>query len=659
MKKGDDIMYRKFLPAWALLCAGALCLTGCAGAASSGAAASADATAVTGSWEGVDLEALFSDRDKEIGYDEESAVHITLTGTTAETDSDAVSVEGSTVTITDEGTYILTGSLEDGWVVVNAGDTDKVQLVLDNVQIANADGAAIYIPAADKVFITTAAGSANTLENGGSYTAVDDNNIDGVIFSKCDLTLNGAGSLTIEAQAGHGVVSKDDLVVTSGSYTITAESQGLSGKDSVAIAGGTFVLTTGKDAIQSDNEEDTEKGYIYLAGGEYTITSQGDGVSASSWLWVADGSYTISTGGGSENGVDHTDSQAPGGMGDMGGGRGGRDFAAGQPPEKLDGTEQPEQPASGQPPELPEGMEQTGAGQPPEDMAAGATPQAPEDTAAAESNESEADTTDTTSTKGLKAGTALCVAGGTFAMDCADDAFHTNGDLTWMAGDASVATGDDAFHADGALVVEDGTIAVSACYEGLEGLTVTVQGGTVDIVASDDGVNAAGDNMADCCITITGGQLTVDAGGDGLDSNGDINMSGGTVYVAGPENSADFALDYDGSASITGGTFIGLGMNGMAQNFGDSSTQGAILLTVDSQAADTQVSVAGADGTVLASWQAPKSYSAVVISCPGLEAGSSYTVTAGSSQTEVTLDSLVYGSGMQQPGGMGGRGQRP
>ena len=189
------------------------------------------------------------------------------------------------------------------------------------MSIAHADGAAIYVPSADKVFITTAAGSANALENGGSYTAMDDNNIDGVIFSKCDLTLNGAGSLSIQAAEGHGVVSKDDLVVTSGSYTITAASQGLSGKDSVATADGTFVLDTGKDAIQSDNTEDADKGYVYLAGGDYTITSQGDGVSASGWLWVAGGSYTVSTGGGSENGEDHTQAQTPGDMGGMGGRR--------------------------------------------------------------------------------------------------------------------------------------------------------------------------------------------------------------------------------------------------------------------------------------------------------------------------------------------------
>lgn len=315
-------MRSKSIPGLALLLAGAVGPAGCTGAAeSSSSAGAASAAAASADLQGIDPSTLFSDRDREIGYDEESAAHITLTGTGAETDSDAVSVEGSTVTITDEGVYILTGSLEDGWVVVNADDTDKIQLVLDGVSIAHADGAAIYVPSADKVFITTAAGSANALENGGSYTAMDDNNIDGVIFSKCDLTLNGAGSLSIQAAEGHGVVSKDDLVVASGSYTITAASQGLSGKDSVAIADGTFVLDTGKDAIQSDNTEDADKGYVYLAGGDYTITSQGDGVSASGWLWVAGGSYTVSTGGGSENGEDHTQAQTPGDMGGMGGRR--------------------------------------------------------------------------------------------------------------------------------------------------------------------------------------------------------------------------------------------------------------------------------------------------------------------------------------------------
>lgn len=166
-------------------------------------------------------------------------------------------ISGSTVTITDEGTYILSGTLNDGMIVVSGEDTDKIRLVLDNVEIKSSDSAAVYVLEADKVFITTASGSENTLANGGEYAAIDDNNIDAVIFSKSDLTLNGAGSLTIDAAAGHGVVSKDDLVLTSGTYNITAASHGLSGKDSVRIANGTYTITSGKDGIQAENTDQT------------------------------------------------------------------------------------------------------------------------------------------------------------------------------------------------------------------------------------------------------------------------------------------------------------------------------------------------------------------------------------------------------------------
>ena len=180
-------------------------------------------------------------------------------------------------------------------------------------------------------------------------------------------------------------------------------------------------------------------------------------------------------------------------------------------------------------------------------------------------------------------------------------------------------------------------------------------------MASDDGINAAGtttQNQSDIFINISGGTLTIDAGGDGLDSNGTLTVSGGTVLVSGSEQSADSALDCDGTTSVTGGTVVGLGMSGMAQNFGDTSTQGSILVSVDSQSAGSIVSITDQNGAVLATWEAPKSFNSVLISCPDLTVGSTYTVTAGTAQTEVTLDSLIYGSGSMQPGQMGGMGGR-
>lgn len=654
-----------------LLLAAAVLVSGCQ---------AAEAADTSGQTALATLSDLFTDRDLEVGYDETTAAAITLSGSTASSDSDAVTITGNTITITDEGTYILSGTLDNGMVIVDAENTDKVQLVLDDASIHCGDCAALYVRQADKVFITTAADSQNTLSGGESFTQLDDNNIDGVIFAKSDLTLNGLGTLTIDSPAGHGVVTKDDLAVTSGTYVVTATGQGLSGKDSVRIADGTFTLTTGKDAIQSDNTEDTDKGFVYVAGGTFTITAEGDGLSASSWMQVDDAACTIITGGGSANGETHVSDTPPGGMG---GGKGGRmPFEDGS--TTTDGTAQPPaRPAGELPPEGAEPPADMPQGTPPSDApSAPVTDTADTAATATDSTQTATDTadtaTDTVSTKGLKAGTALTILNGSFTMDCADDAFHSNGDLTICSGTASIQTGDDAFHADNALDISDGEIDISTCYEGLEGLTVTVSGGDIQVVASDDGVNAAGgadqsgfggngqDQFAaqdGVCITITGGSLTITAGGDGLDSNGNLTVSGGTIYVSTKDGSADSALDYNGDASITGGTLIGVGSSGMAQNFGEDSTQGSILLTVDAQNAGSTVSVSDRAGNVLASWEAPQSFSSVVISCPGLEADGTYTVTAGASSTEVTLDGLLYGSGGGMghggTGGMGGmRGNR-
>ena len=260
---------------------------------------------------------MFTDRDMEIGYDEENSVSISLSGNSASCNSNAVQISGSTVTITEEGTYILSGTLDDGMVVVNAEDTDNIQLVLDDVEITSSTSAAIYVIEADKVIITTASGSDNLLVNGGEYVAIDENNIDAVIFSKADLTLNGAGSLTVNAAAGHDVVSKDDLVLTSGTYKITAASHGLFGKDSVRIASGSYDIVSGKDGIHAENADDTSLGFLYIANGTFHLTAEGDGMSAGTYLLVEDGEFTIEAGGGSANASLQNNDQnfAPGGYG--------------------------------------------------------------------------------------------------------------------------------------------------------------------------------------------------------------------------------------------------------------------------------------------------------------------------------------------------------
>lgn len=265
----------------------------------------------------VSVSQMFSDSDLEVGYDDLTSAHITLSGTTATCDSDAVQISGSQIILTEEGTYILSGTLDDGMVIVDAEDSAKVQLVLDNAQIGSSTSAAIYVRSADKVFITTAPDSQNTLSNGGEYVAIDDNNIDSVIFSKADLTLNGSGTLTISAAAGHGIVSKDDLVLSGGTYEITAASHGISGKDSVRIASGSYTITSGKDGIHAENADDTTLGFLYIEDGTFTIHAQGDGLSAGVYLQIEGGDFSVTTGEGSASVTLETDSMGfgPGSFG--------------------------------------------------------------------------------------------------------------------------------------------------------------------------------------------------------------------------------------------------------------------------------------------------------------------------------------------------------
>lgn len=181
-------------------------------------------------------------------------------------------------------------------------------------------------------------------------------------------------------------------------------------------------------------------------------------------------------------------------------------------------------------------------------------------------------TDDSASCKGFKAGKTLTVTGGTLTVDSADDALHANTDVTISGGTLTLATGDDGVHADNDLVI--GTkgasststprINITASYEGLEGTTVTVYSGDIDVAASDDGVNAANSTLGErsdkYAINIAGGDLYIDTGSDGLDSNNDINITGGKVEVYGADAMMDAAIDYDGTFTLSGGTLFGAGM---------------------------------------------------------------------------------------------------
>ena len=535
---------------------------------------------------------MFTDRDRDPAYHEKKAVTVQLNGDSAAASSNAVAINGTNVILTAEATYVLSGTLNDGSIIVDAGSSDKIQIVLSGVNITSNTSAAIYVKNADKVFVTLAAGSENTLTNGGSFASSVDSGIDAPLFSRQDLTINGNGSLSIHSPAGHGIVCKDDLSITGGTHSIQSSCHGIDANDSVRIGGGTLNIESGKDGIHAENSDDTSLGFVYLSAGTLDLKTGGDGISAENWLQLSGGNLKILAGGGSENGEkDHTNNMMPpGGMG---------------PGERPGGR--------------------------------------PRSTVNVTTTE------ESTSMKGLKAAGNILISAGTVTIDSADDAIHGNTNVTVNGGDLTLKTGDDGLHADNTLSITGGTISISESYEGLEAQNIAISGGVTKLKATDDGLNAAGGTdssgtggirpggdhfiggmggASDGSITISGGDLYINASGDGMDANGKLEITGGHTVVIGPTRGDTATLDYDISGTITGGTFIGTGASGMAQTFSDSA-QGVISVQVGSGAAGTQIKLTAADGTELICYTPELDFNVVILSTPQMVKGETYTLTIG------------------------------
>lgn len=397
-------------------------------------------------------------------------------------------IDGTSVSITEAGTYVFSGTCADGLITVKK-EVSGVTLVLDGLTLTSKRTAPITINKSASATLLAASGSRNSLSDTKDS---NDENAAIKVKSGASLSLGGTGSLTVDGNAKNGIkgaaesaISVDDLTLT-----IKAENDGLSGDNTVAIEGGTLNITAGGDAVKASPDTDDEtdpdtvsKGDVTISGGKITLNAAEDGVQADGNLTVTGGTFDVTANGGHTTTLNDDDA----------------------------------------------------------------------------------------SCKGLKAGKTLSVTGGTFDVDSADDALHAN-TVTVMGGSLTLATGDDGIHADDALTV--GTkgnastttpkINVTNSYEGLEGTTVTVYSGDIDVVSSDDGVNAANSDISGrsdkFAINIAGGDLYINAGSDGLDSNNDINMTGGKVEVYGADAMMDAAIDYDGTFTLSGGTLFGAGM---------------------------------------------------------------------------------------------------
>lgn len=636
---------RKAVRILAVLLSTGTLLTGCKGTTDNPKETEGE-TPVTADFSKGDSD-MFTERDRQTAYEESDCIRIELNGDAASASANTVKISGSVITLTQSATYLISGTLDDGMIIVDAAKTDKLQLVLNGVRIQNSSSAALYIRSAAKVFVTLADGTENTLSCGETFDAIDSSNIDGAVFSKDDLTFNGNGSLSITAPVGHGIVCKNDLVFTGGRIKVTAASHGLQAKDSVRITGDTAIaVQAGKDGIHAENSDDASLGFVYLSGGQLDLTSDGDGISARAYLQITDGSVRVLSGGGSSNAVkkDHSD--------------GGFGFRPGFSNPISDTSD-----------------------------------------------------SDTVSTKGLKAENSILITGGTFEIDAADDGIHSNASITLNGGTFTIAAGDDGVHADDTLTVTDGKITITESYEGLEALHVLITGGDITLTAEDDGINAAekiktddamdnvnagfdpfgngneppnGNNMqggneppkgnnpqgrpdgdmgmgggrpqnkpdgngrgdhggdpggmngsSNGTIVISGGTINIHASGDGIDANGSLTISGGHTVIVGPNQGDTATLDFDTTGVISGGIFIGTGASGMAQTF-TSSEQGVLTLRVGNQSAGEEIVLKDQDGNVLITHTPDLPFSFVILSSPDIISGKVYTVSIGNSSQQYT-----------------------
>ncbi|MFZ3070306.1 MAG: carbohydrate-binding domain-containing protein [Anaerolineaceae bacterium] len=524
-------------------------------------------------------------------WDAAIEVAISLNGTSISTSGAGVDVNGSTAVITSPGTYRLSGSLDNGQILVNTESEETVRLILDGVSISNSSSATINIEKAGKVVLILADGTQNVLSDAQTYTyaPMDVDEPNAALFSKANLTIYGGGSLTVSGNYNDAISSKDGLIIKNAILSVTAVDDGIRGKDYLVLENAVLNVTSGGDGLKSDNDVVEAPGAVLVTSSTVTVSSNGDGICAEGQVEIVSGEYKIQTDSGSAN------------------------WAMGE-----------------------------------------------------------------TSAKGIKGVGSVLIQDGTFTLDTADDAVHSNGSITINGGSFTIASGDDGMHADTTLTILGGEIDISTSYEGLESGLITINGGEIHITSSDDGINVAagadssgfqqggmnpGGGMSapggrfdqqftktgDYWLRVSGGYIYVNAGGDGVDVNGSAEMSGGTLLVDGPTENMNGPLDYLGTFNITGGVLVASGSAGMAQAPSQSSTQSAILFVFNSALSGGSLfTLQSGTGEAVLTYAPAKSYQSILVSSPNLQTGASYSALLGGVSSGTEKDGVYTGGSTSQ-----------
>ena len=586
-------------------------------------------------------------------------IDITLNNDTILCDSSNVSIDGSTLTITSGGSYSISGTLKDGQIVVDCSDNDKVNIILNGVDISCSSTSPIYVKNADKTIITLADSSNNTITDSRNAKTDDDTDKDipgSAIYSKDDLTINGNGNLTVTGNYNNGIVCKNDLKLSGGNITVKALNNGIKGNDSVTIKNDVSInISCDGDGIKTDYDttSNKDKGYIYIESGNITIQSIGDCIKADTYITIDNGTFDLTSNGGYTNGTSHNNDIGGGMTSEFDPNQNGNmtppsDFDPNQngdmtPPSDFD----PNQNGNMTPPSDFNSNQNSDMTPPSDfdpnqnsDMTPPSDFNSNQDSQNSSNTTTSSDSETTLKSKNISADGDITINNGTFNLNASNDCIHSNANIIINDGTFTINAGSKGIHSDYDCTINGGNIEVQNSYEGIEGTNIYVNDGTINITSSDDGFNACdntetatGSNgfnvSSNAYLEFNGGYTYVNAGGDGLDSNGDMTFNGGVVVVEGPTISADGPLDCGDDNNIittNGGTLIAGGAIGMFEIPDSTSTQNTIYSVSTSAKAGDTIVLADENNNVISAIKTSKDMSGVIFSSKDIETGKTYHI---------------------------------
>ena len=560
--------------------------------------------------EGYTTSYKYTDEDTNSTWDNSGSTTIVFENGNAQISGAGASFSGETLTINQAGTFVLSGTLTNGQILIDASKNDLVRLVMNGLTIHNEAAPAIYSPQSDKVVLILAEGTQNTVSDGADYpTSTGEDRPEAAIYVQDDLSITGNGQLTVNGNYKHGIRTQDDLVITSGEINVSAVSDALRGRDGVAILDGSLTLNAGSDGIQANNANSDDVGFVIINGGTFTIQAKNDGIQAQSSLSVTGGTFNITTGGGSAN--------APTRVEDFRGGRGGWQGQTATIAEEES-----------------ESMKALKAGKQIYIMGGDFNIDAEDD--------------------GVHSNGDILIASGKLTIKTGDDGIHADASTVVTGGEINIPVCYEGIEGL-SVTISGGDIKIIANDDAINAA------GGVDS-ASQRGGPMGGDRFAvngDIFIRISGGNIDLYASYDGIDSNGNIFFEGGGVKISGPSQSMDGAIDLDGTMLITGGELI---TAGSVVNISSESTQPSILVSyTQQQTSGSVIAIKDADGNTVLEYTSAIAYSMSGFTSQSFVLGETYTlyiddekkvdITLDSNVTSIADDGGIYNRGMG-----GGRG---